>query len=210
MKIHTWKEMPWEQVTHDISRRIITGVNEMVSQVYLKKDALVPEHSHISEQISYIVEGTLKFWVGGEELILRIPIQRPADNRTIADAPDTVRIPLPAVESLSVESRQRRGRRRQDGEQEHEAKQEAGPAPAAGSWFSERPVVDRVGRRFGRSLPRLVRCVRFSHRADCSDASSTPLRAPGWTADTASIGRRRQVELIGFGLAEQNRREPCR
>jgi len=71
MKIHTWKEMPWEQVTHDISRRIITGVNEMVSQVYLKKDALVPEHSHISEQISYIVEGTLKFWVGGEELILR-------------------------------------------------------------------------------------------------------------------------------------------
>jgi len=71
MQIHTWKEMPWEQVTHDISRRIITGVNEMVSQVYLKKDALVPEHSHISEQISYIVEGTLKFWVGGEELILR-------------------------------------------------------------------------------------------------------------------------------------------
>src|SRR5207247_4856334 len=71
MKIHTWKEMPWEEVTPDISRKIVTGVNEMIAQIYLKKDALVPEHSHISEQISYIVEGTLKFWVGGEELILR-------------------------------------------------------------------------------------------------------------------------------------------
>ena len=29
----------------------------MIAQVYLKKDALVPEHSHVSEQISYVVEG---------------------------------------------------------------------------------------------------------------------------------------------------------
>jgi quercetin dioxygenase-like cupin family protein len=71
MKIHSWKDMGWEEVTNDISRKIITGVNEMISQVYLKKDAQVPEHSHVSEQISYIVEGSLKFWVGGEELVLR-------------------------------------------------------------------------------------------------------------------------------------------
>jgi quercetin dioxygenase-like cupin family protein len=63
--------MAWEGVTHDISRRIITGANEMIAQVYLKKDALVPEHSHVSEQSSYIVEGALKFWVGGEELVLK-------------------------------------------------------------------------------------------------------------------------------------------
>jgi quercetin dioxygenase-like cupin family protein len=71
MQIHSWSDMAWEGVTHDISRRIITGANEMIAQVYLKKDALVPEHSHVSEQISYIVEGALKFWVGGEELVLK-------------------------------------------------------------------------------------------------------------------------------------------
>lgn len=71
MEIHSWDTMNWEKVTEDISRKIVTGVNEMVAQVYLKKDALVPEHHHVSEQISYIVQGSLKFWVGGEELILR-------------------------------------------------------------------------------------------------------------------------------------------
>jgi len=71
MQIHSWSDMAWEQVTHDISRKVITGTNEMIAQIYLKKDALVPEHSHVSEQISYVVQGTLKFWVGGEELILK-------------------------------------------------------------------------------------------------------------------------------------------
>ena len=71
MKIHSWKDMSWEEVTDGISRKIITGVNEMIAHVHLKKDALVPEHSHVSEQISYILEGSLRFWVGGEELVVR-------------------------------------------------------------------------------------------------------------------------------------------
>jgi quercetin dioxygenase-like cupin family protein len=70
MQVHSWSELEWEQVTHDISRKVITGKNEMIAQIFLKKDALVPEHSHVSEQISYVVEGALKFWVGGKELIL--------------------------------------------------------------------------------------------------------------------------------------------
>ena len=45
MQIHSWSELEWEQVTHDISRMVITGKNEMIAQIYLKKDALVPEHS---------------------------------------------------------------------------------------------------------------------------------------------------------------------
>jgi len=71
MQVHSWSELPWEQVTHDISRKVITGTNEMIAQIHLKKDAVVPEHSHVSEQISYVLQGTLKFWVGGEELILK-------------------------------------------------------------------------------------------------------------------------------------------
>ncbi len=71
MQVHSWKEMALEQVTDDISRKIVTGANEMVAQIFLKKDALVPEHSHVSEQISYLTEGSMRFWIGGDELILR-------------------------------------------------------------------------------------------------------------------------------------------
>lgn len=71
METHSWLAMEWEEVTDDISRKIVTGSNEMVAQVRLKKGALVPEHSHVSEQISYVVEGALKFWVAGKETVLR-------------------------------------------------------------------------------------------------------------------------------------------
>ncbi|HYK87832.1 MAG TPA: cupin domain-containing protein [Acidobacteriota bacterium] len=70
MKVHSWKDIAWEKVTDDISRKIITGENEMISHVYLKKDAVVPEHSHVSEQITYILEGALKFRILGEEIVV--------------------------------------------------------------------------------------------------------------------------------------------
>ena len=70
MKIYAWENMPWEKVTDAIDRKIITGENEMVAQVYLKKNAVVPEHAHVSEQITYILEGALKFWIQGEEMVV--------------------------------------------------------------------------------------------------------------------------------------------
>lgn len=71
MKVLKWKDMPWEEVTPEISRKIITGTNEMVAQVFLRKDVIVPEHAHASEQITYILEGALKFWIEGAELEVR-------------------------------------------------------------------------------------------------------------------------------------------
>ncbi len=68
MKVMTWSELPWEEVTSEIWRKIVTGANEMIAHVLLKKGAVVPEHSHVSEQITYILEGALKFRIGGEEL----------------------------------------------------------------------------------------------------------------------------------------------
>ncbi len=71
MKVLAWNEMPWEKVTSEISRKIITGANEMIAHVLLKKGAVVPEHSHVSEQITYILEGALEFRIGAEELVVR-------------------------------------------------------------------------------------------------------------------------------------------
>lgn len=71
MKVNSWNEMQWEKVTDTISRKIITGANEMIAHVYLKKDAIVPEHSHLSEQITYVLEGALKMIVRGEDFVVR-------------------------------------------------------------------------------------------------------------------------------------------
>ena len=70
MKTYTWDDMPWEVVTPGISRKIITGQNEMATHVLLKKGAVVPEHSHVSEQITYVLEGVLRFTIGGEEIVV--------------------------------------------------------------------------------------------------------------------------------------------
>ena len=71
IRLHRWDEIALEKVTEMISRKIVTGEREMVAQIYLKKGALVPMHSHESEQMTYILQGALKFLIGGEEITVR-------------------------------------------------------------------------------------------------------------------------------------------
>lgn len=71
-----WDDMPKERVTDHITRRIFTGEKMMIAHVYLDKGAIVPTHSHENEQLTYILEGALRFWIGDpeqgvEELVLR-------------------------------------------------------------------------------------------------------------------------------------------
>lgn len=68
-----WDDLPKETVTDAISRRIITGDDMMIAHVYLNKGAVVPQHSHHNEQLTYILEGALHFWIGddgAEEVIV--------------------------------------------------------------------------------------------------------------------------------------------
>src|SRR5215467_4623925 len=70
-KFQTWESVPLEQMSDVISRKLITGEKAMVAQVFLKKDAVVPEHHHESEQITYILEGALKFEIEGKIVVVR-------------------------------------------------------------------------------------------------------------------------------------------
>ena len=67
----TWESVPLETMSDLISRKVVTGEKAMVAQVFLKKDAVVPEHQHESEQITYIMKGALKFELEGREVIVR-------------------------------------------------------------------------------------------------------------------------------------------
>ena len=71
MEHYTWDDMEKEAMSEVISRRIIAGEKAMVAQVFLAKGAVVPEHSHESEQITYILEGALKFQIEAKEIVVR-------------------------------------------------------------------------------------------------------------------------------------------
>ena len=72
---YTWDDMPKEELSDQLSRRLITGDKMMLAHVYLKKGCVVPLHHHVNEQITYILEGALRFHIGaadGEEIIVRV------------------------------------------------------------------------------------------------------------------------------------------
>jgi quercetin dioxygenase-like cupin family protein len=63
-KHYRWEDLPAEPLKGGISRRLISGKGVMIAHVYLKKGDDVPQHSHVNEQITYILQGALKFWLG--------------------------------------------------------------------------------------------------------------------------------------------------
>ena len=61
---YRWDDLPREQLGPLTGRRLITGERMMLAHVYLAKGAIVPLHVHENEQLTYILEGTLRFWLG--------------------------------------------------------------------------------------------------------------------------------------------------
>jgi quercetin dioxygenase-like cupin family protein len=43
----------------------------MIARVLLKKGCIVPRHSHHNEQVTYILEGALKFELNDQEVVVR-------------------------------------------------------------------------------------------------------------------------------------------
>ena len=61
---YRWNDIPKEKLTDLLDRRLITGERMMLAHVYLKKGCVVPRHQHDNEQLTYILEGALRFWIG--------------------------------------------------------------------------------------------------------------------------------------------------
>lgn len=80
-----------------LDRRLITGDRMMIAHVYLKKGCIVPKHSHENEQLTYILEGVLHFWIGEDEKeeidvhageVLHIPANVPHKAEALEDTLD--------------------------------------------------------------------------------------------------------------------------
>lgn len=94
---YRWEDLPREQVSAMLDRRLITGDQMMLAHVYLKKGCIVPRHAHVNEQFTYILEGALRFWIGddeGETLVvgagevLHIPSNVPHKAEALEDTLD--------------------------------------------------------------------------------------------------------------------------
>ena len=64
---YCWEKLPRETLSPLIGRRLISTERMMLAHVYLEQDAVVPLHSHENEQLTYILEGTLRFWLGEDQ-----------------------------------------------------------------------------------------------------------------------------------------------
>jgi quercetin dioxygenase-like cupin family protein len=89
--------MPKERVTDKLERRLVTGDRMMLAHVYLKKGCIVPKHSHENEQLTYILEGALRFKLGESQDIevtvnagevLHIPSNLPHEAEALEDTLD--------------------------------------------------------------------------------------------------------------------------
>ena len=92
-----WEDMPKEKLNDLIDRRMITGEKVMLTHVYLKKGAVVPMHAHANEQITYILEGKIKFWIESDDAesitlgpgeVLTLPSNLPHKAEALEDTLD--------------------------------------------------------------------------------------------------------------------------
>jgi quercetin dioxygenase-like cupin family protein len=89
-----WSSVPLEDLTPLLQRQFVVGQEIMLARVLLKKGCIVPEHSHHNEQLTYVLEGALKFWIDGKEIVVNagetlcIPSNVPHKAQALVDTVD--------------------------------------------------------------------------------------------------------------------------
>jgi quercetin dioxygenase-like cupin family protein len=87
-------DLPVEQVNPLLDRQLVTGQRSMLARIILRKGCVVPLHSHDNEQITYVLEGALKFQIQGQQIVvgagevLVIPSQMPHSAEALEDTVD--------------------------------------------------------------------------------------------------------------------------
>lgn len=89
-----WHTIPLESLNPLLQRQFVVGQEIMLARVLLKKGCIVPEHSHHNEQLTYVLDGALKFWIDGQEIVVHagevlcIPAHMPHKAEALEDTVD--------------------------------------------------------------------------------------------------------------------------
>ncbi len=117
LKYIPWNTVELEELNPLLRRQFIVGRDIMVARVLMKKGCIVPEHSHINEQVTYILEGALKFWIDGKEIVvhggevLTIPPNMPHRAEALEDTVDLDVFNPPRADWMNKDDRYLRGTR---------------------------------------------------------------------------------------------------
>lgn len=94
LKYIRWKDVEIENLNPLLGRQMVVGEQVMVARILMKKGCVVPLHSHVNEQVSYILEGALKFFIDGKEIVVHagevlcIPSNMPHQAKAVEDTVD--------------------------------------------------------------------------------------------------------------------------
>ena len=89
-----WHTIELESLHPLLQRQFVVGQEIMLARVLLKKGCIVPEHSHHNEQLTYVLDGALKFWIDGREIVVHagevlcIPAHMPHKAEALEDTVD--------------------------------------------------------------------------------------------------------------------------
>ncbi len=104
-----WDDVEPEQLNPLLQRRFIVGRDIMVARLLLKAGCVVPEHRHVNEQVTYVIDGALKFWIGGKEIVVRsgevltIPPNMPHEVVALEDTVDLDTFTPPRADWMNKE-----------------------------------------------------------------------------------------------------------
>jgi quercetin dioxygenase-like cupin family protein len=116
LKHISWTGVELEELNPLLQRQFIVGRDIMVARVLLKKGCIVPEHSHINEQVTYILDGALKFWIDGKVIVVRsgevltIPPNMPHKAEAVEDTIDLDVFNPPRADWMNKDDRYLRGK----------------------------------------------------------------------------------------------------
>ena len=70
MNRYNWTNIPLEKLNPLFTRQVIHTPAKTIARLTLAKGSVVPLHSHINEQMTWLVSGRLRFEMQGEEIFL--------------------------------------------------------------------------------------------------------------------------------------------
>ncbi len=70
VQLFPFEKLHFEKLTDKTSRRYVSGEKATLANFQLKKGAIVPEHHHPNEQISYVLNGCIKVTVPDKDFLV--------------------------------------------------------------------------------------------------------------------------------------------
>ncbi len=90
----SWDTLEREELRDSIQRQMLSGENATVARLLMSRGATLPRHSHVSEQYSVILLGSVRFAFDDREVVvnagevLYIPANEPHSLEALADSVD--------------------------------------------------------------------------------------------------------------------------